>query len=90
MILKNINNLVEELQQDYNDTHWYRKNINIGDFVCLVKKEHQGTGELSCGTVERLLTSKPKHTRGIKVQAMTDSGEKIYGRVQEIYKLEEK
>jgi uncharacterized repeat protein (TIGR03833 family) len=87
MILKNINKLVEELQrQPENTTHWYRHNIEVGDFVCLVKKEHQKTGELSCGTVERLLTSKKKHTRGIKVQAITDEGEKIYGRVQEIYK----
>lgn len=84
MILENTNRLIKEIEQD--TTHWYRKNINIGDYVCLIQKHHQSSGELTCGIVERLLTSKPRHTRGAKVLAVTDSGEKIYGRVQEIYK----
>ena len=91
LVLKNTLNLIKEISISQNDdTHHWRKNINVGDFVCLVKKEHQRTGELSCGVVQRLLTSKARHTRGIKVMALNDQGEKIYGRVQEIYKDKEK
>lgn len=55
-----------------------RKNVNIGDLVEIVQKNHQRTGELTEGLVKRLLTKSPKHPHGIKV--MLESGE--VGRVK--------
>jgi uncharacterized repeat protein (TIGR03833 family) len=57
-----------------------RANIEIGSKVSIVQKKDQRTGKRTEGEVARLLTSAPKHTRGIKVQLTT--GE--VGRVQEI------
>jgi len=57
-----------------------RKDIQIGDYVKIVLKHHQGTGKLTDGVVERILTKSPKHPHGIKVQL--ESGE--VGRVKEI------
>jgi len=44
-----------------------RKNINIGDLVEIVQKQHQRSGELTEGFVKRILTSAPNHPHGIKV-----------------------
>ncbi len=83
-MINSINKLINEM---YNDAHYFRKNIEIGDFVCVVQKHHQRTGELTCGKVVKHLTSKSKHTRGIKVKIETEDTEEIVvGRVQEIYK----
>ncbi len=57
-----------------------RQDIHIGQAVEVVKKQHQRSGELTWGIVKRILTSAPKHHRGIKV--MLQSGE--VGRVQHI------
>jgi len=57
-----------------------RENIQIGFTVEIVQKHHQRTGELTEGVVKRILTSSPKHTRGIKV--MLETGE--VGRVQKV------
>ena len=57
-----------------------RANIKLGDLVLIVLKKHQQTGELTEGLVKRILTSAPKHHRGIKV--MLDDGQ--VGRVKEI------
>lgn len=57
-----------------------RSNIKIGALVSIVLKKDQRTGELTEGIVKRILTSSPKHHRGIKV--MLDDGQ--VGRVQEI------
>lgn len=57
-----------------------RSNIKIGALVNIVLKKDQRTGELTEGIVKRILTSAPKHHRGIKV--MLDDGQ--VGRVQEI------
>ncbi|MBE0650220.1 MAG: YwbE family protein [Bacteroidales bacterium] len=57
-----------------------RENIRIGFTVEIVQKHHQRTGELTEGVVKRILTSSPKHTRGIKV--MLETGE--VGRVQKV------
>ncbi|MFC5282293.1 YwbE family protein [Pedobacter alpinus] len=57
-----------------------RANIKPGMLVYIVLKKDQRTGELTEGIVKRLLTSAPKHHRGIKV--MLDDGQ--VGRVQEI------
>ena len=57
-----------------------RSDIKIGALVNIVLKKDQRTGELTKGIVKRILTSAPKHHRGIKV--MLDDGQ--VGRVQEI------
>ena len=57
-----------------------RANIKPGALVNIVLKKDQRTGILTEGVVKRLLTSAPKHHRGIKV--MLDDGQ--VGRVQEI------
>lgn len=57
-----------------------RANIKPGMLVNIVLKKDQRSGTLTEGTVKRLLTSAPKHHRGIKV--MLDDGQ--VGRVQEI------
>ena len=57
-----------------------RANIKPGMLVNIVLKKDQRTGILTEGIVKRLLTSAPKHHRGIKV--MLDDGQ--VGRVQEI------
>lgn len=57
-----------------------RKNIKIGGLVEVVQKPHQRTGELTEGTVKRLLTKSPSHPHGIKV--LLESG--IVGRVKNV------
>ncbi len=57
-----------------------RANIKIGYVVEIVQKQHQRSGELTEGIVDKLLTKSPKHTRGIKVRLET--GE--IGRVQTV------
>lgn len=58
----------------------YRVNIQIGFEVEVVQKHHQRTGELTTGTVKRILTKSPNHTHGIKV--MLDDGK--VGRVKNV------
>lgn len=60
----------------------YRNNINIGDFVFIVKKEDQQSGKLTKGVVKKILTNSNYHPRGIKVLLV--SGD--VGRVQKIIK----
>jgi uncharacterized repeat protein (TIGR03833 family) len=57
-----------------------RKNIEIGLYVAIIQKEHQRSGELTEGVVQRILTKSPQHPHGIKVALET--GE--VGRVQQI------
>ena len=59
-----------------------RADIKVGSRVKVVQKQHQKTGELTEGTVKRILTNSGNHHRGIKV--MLDDG--IVGRVQQILK----
>lgn len=59
-----------------------RADIAPGMTVKVVKKEDQGTGKLTEGIVETLLTKSPHHPRGIKVRLV--GGE--VGRVREIPK----
>jgi uncharacterized repeat protein (TIGR03833 family) len=70
----NINVLVQEALSHY------RQNLYPGQKVKIVKKQDQPTGKLTTGIIKRILTSKSRHTRGIKVELTT--GE--VGRVQEI------
>ena len=57
-----------------------RSNIKEGNWVEIVQKKHQNTGELTEGEVKRLLTKSPNHPHGIKVLLTT--GE--VGRVKNI------
>jgi len=57
-----------------------RANVKIGYVVEIVQKQHQRSGELTEGIVEKLLTKSSNHTRGIKVRLET--GE--IGRVQKV------
>lgn len=57
-----------------------RSNIKPGMKVLIVLKKDQRTGTLTEGIVKDLLTSAPKHHRGIKVRL--EDGQ--IGRVQEI------
>lgn len=58
-----------------------RKNIQIGVEVSVVQKHHQRSGELTEGTVKRILTNSANHPHGIKV--MLTSG--VVGRVKEVF-----
>ena len=62
-----------------------RSNISIGQYVAIVLKKDQRSGDLTEGTVKRLLTKASQHPHGIKV--MLDSGE--VGRVKKIYEDED-
>jgi uncharacterized repeat protein (TIGR03833 family) len=57
-----------------------RANIKPGSHVKIVLKKDQKTGTLTEGIVKDLLTSAPKHHRGIKVRLQDGQ----IGRVQEI------
>ncbi len=57
-----------------------RNTISIGTEVKIVLKQHQRTGQLTQGVVERILTKSANHPHGIKVKLET--GE--VGRVKEI------
>ena len=57
-----------------------RSQIQPGMRVRVVEKQNQGSGKLTEGTVQRILTKSPTHPHGIKV--MLDNG--IVGRVKEI------
>lgn len=45
-----------------------RINVKIGAEVSIVLKEHQRSGTLTQGIVEKLLTNSPNHPHGIKVR----------------------
>ncbi len=57
-----------------------RKNIQIGNTVEIVQKNHQRSGELTEGIVKKLLTNSPNHPHGIKVQLETC----VVGRVKNV------
>lgn len=61
-----------------------RAEIKPGIDVQIVQKQHQKSGELTEGTVERILTKSTFHPHGIKVRLTT--GE--IGRVKNILKCE--
>lgn len=62
------------------NSHMQRSNIKQGMVVDITLKKDQGTDKLTRGTVMRILTNKPYHSRGIKVM-LTDGQ---VGRVQRI------
>ncbi len=57
-----------------------RVNIKKGQAVAVVQKHHQRSGDLTEGTVKRILTKASKHPHGIKVEL--ESG--IVGRVKRV------
>jgi len=57
-----------------------RKNIKVGQYVAIVLKKDQRTGDLTEGVIKRILTKSTTHPHGIKV--MLDTGE--VGRVKKI------
>jgi len=57
-----------------------RANISSGMVVNIILKKDQRSGTLTNGIVKNILTSAPKHHRGIKVRL--EDGQ--IGRVQEI------
>jgi len=57
-----------------------RRDIQIGVQVNIVQKQDQGSGQLTQGKVQSLLTKSPSHPHGIKVRLET--GE--VGRVQSL------
>lgn len=57
-----------------------RKHIRPGLRVAIIRKQDQRTGKRTIGVVKDILTSAPRHTRGIKVRL--EDGQ--IGRVQEI------
>jgi uncharacterized repeat protein (TIGR03833 family) len=57
-----------------------RSDIRPGLAVAIILKKDQRSGALTRGVVDKILTSAPKHTRGIKVR-LTDGQ---VGRVQSI------
>lgn len=62
-----------------------RAAIKPGMLVAIILKKDQQTGVLTEGIVKNILTSAPKHHRGIKVR-LEDGG---VGRVQEILEKDE-
>ena len=59
----------------------FRNELSIGLDVSVVQKQHQRSGELTRGSIARILTNSPSHPHGIKVKL--DSG--IVGRVKAIH-----
>ncbi len=58
-----------------------RNDVRIDEYVSIVLKKDQLTGELTEGVVKKILTKSSFHPHGIKV--MLDTGE--VGRVKEIH-----
>ncbi|MFP4329287.1 MAG: YwbE family protein [Alkalispirochaetaceae bacterium] len=58
-----------------------RKNIEEGLHVSVVTKADQGSGNLTEGIVERILTNRADHPHGIKVRLVGG----VVGRVKEIH-----
>lgn len=76
--------IIQERTNNKHPPNQKRSEIKIGADVYIVEKHNQKSGILTKGTVKNLLTSKPLHTRGIKVRLVT--GE--VGRVQCIIGLQ--
>jgi uncharacterized repeat protein (TIGR03833 family) len=58
----------------------YRHNLQLNQEVDIVTKRDQKTGALTRGKIRWILTSKPYHSRGIKVMLI----DRTVGRVQVI------
>ncbi len=58
-----------------------RHQLKTGMDVSVVQKQHQRSGELTRGTIARILTNSPSHPHGIKVKLNTG----VVGRVKVIH-----
>ncbi len=58
-----------------------RNKLRVGQDVSVVQKQHQRNGELTRGTIGRILTNSPNHPHGIKVKLSNG----IVGRVKLIH-----
>jgi uncharacterized repeat protein (TIGR03833 family) len=63
-----------------NNNGCYRHNLQLNQEVDIVTKRDQKTGALTRGKIRWILTSKPYHSRGIKVMLI----DRTVGRVQVI------
>ena len=63
-----------------NNSGCYRHNLHLNQEVDIVTKRDQKTGALTRGKIRWILTSKPYHSRGIKVMLI----DRTVGRVQVI------
>ena len=63
-----------------NNSGCYRHNLQLNQEVDIVTKRDQKTGALTRGKIRWILTSKPYHSRGIKVMLV----DRTVGRVQVI------
>lgn len=71
----------------FENKNFYRQNIKPGTKVYIVLKQDQKSGKLTYGIVDKILTSKAKHSRGIKVRikgSPNQSERQLVGRVQKI------
>jgi len=64
----------------YETNNMYRNYIDRGSLVSIVLKKDQGTNKRIVGKVKDIFTSKPFHSRGIKVRLIDGS----VGRIQKI------
>ncbi len=89
--MSNSQNSVFLSKQRFRIQHQYQRSLNavpsrdkikIGIIVQIVQKQDQRSGNLTEGTVKRILTSSNFHPHGIKVEL--DNGK--IGRVQNIIK----
>lgn len=72
--------MTKYINADKKNNWQFRENISLGMQVEVVLKNDQKTGTRTRGFVRWILTSKPYHSRGIKVMLDT----RQVGRVQEI------
>jgi uncharacterized repeat protein (TIGR03833 family) len=69
------------VEENGNNLHHFRKNIQLHCEVAIVLKKDQKTGKRTIGFVRWILTSKAYHSNGIKVMLHN----KMIGRVVEIF-----
>ena len=72
--------MTEKIATVATDDHCYREKVQLLLTVDVVTKRDQRTGALTRGKVRWILTSKPFHSRGIKVMLE----DRTVGRVQRI------
>jgi uncharacterized repeat protein (TIGR03833 family) len=60
-----------------------RSNIRPGLTVTIILKKDQRSGALTRGVVDKILTSAPKHTRGINVRLTDGQGGRVQSSIAE-------
>ena len=72
--------MISLLEKIDNKSGQHRSNLYKGCEVLIVKKKDQKTGVLTKGVIDRILTKKKYHSRGLKVMFADGT----VGRVQKI------